>query len=106
MEDGEKKDMELVARALDALPDPALPPGLYTRVLSLRPDAGPQRWTLVRLVRAFWPQAAGLAAASVIGFVSGVADPGLLGEPETDLTPYILALDTSAVQSYTEEVTR
>ncbi|RMF07927.1 MAG: hypothetical protein D6763_11230 [Alphaproteobacteria bacterium] len=96
---------EQVDRMLAALPDPPLPPGLRQRVLSQRGvlRGGERPWSTGRVMRAFWPQLVGLAAASVLGFLSGVVAPGLFMEPDTDLTPYIVALDVNTLPTLTEE---
>lgn len=106
MDREDQRTKQLAEAALAALPDPALPPGLATRVMNARPAPSEDRWSLRALLGDFWPQAIGMTAALLVGVLGGVTAPGLVGTSDTDLTPYILAYDVGANSSYLEETGR
>lgn len=112
----EHKRDKALDELLGSLPDPALPPGLHTRVMNSRPRsmaARDARPFLSGLFDLFGPRravlAAGLGVALMIGFLGGLVDQGRLVEPEMDLTAYLLMpdnliiQDTGGISSFSEE---
>ncbi|MEX1147213.1 MAG: hypothetical protein WEB93_02420 [Sphingomonadales bacterium] len=110
-------DALLVRRAFEALPDPVVRADLRSRVLMREPVGNPgfgpvpipdttlpgAGWfgsgvDLGSFLRGFWPQMTGLAAASFLGFAVSVSGSGLPGVDDTDLTPFALAFDMTALE--------